>query len=37
VLWALVSPLIAFTYAAALSAAGGIILLYLTRGNHPLR
>jgi len=37
VLWALISPLIAFTYAAALSAAGGIILLYLTRGNHPLR
>jgi len=36
-LWALLSPLIAFTYAAALSAAGGIILLYLTRGNHPLR
>jgi MFS family permease len=37
VLWALLSPLIAFTYAAVLSAAGGIILLYLTRGNHPLR
>jgi MFS family permease len=37
VLWALISPLIAFTYAAALSAAGGIILLYLTRGNHPLK
>jgi MFS family permease len=36
-LWALLSPLIAFTYAAALSAAGGVILLYLTRGNHPLR
>ncbi len=36
-LWALLSPLIAFAYAAALSAAGGIILLYLTRGNHPLR
>jgi len=36
-LWALLSPLIAFTYAAVLSAAGGIILLYLTRGNHPLR
>ena len=37
VLWALISPLIAFTYAAALSAAGGIILLYLTRGNHMLK
>jgi MFS family permease len=36
-LWALLSPLIAFMYAAVLSAAGGIILLYLTRGNHPLR
>jgi len=36
-LWALISPLVAFTYAALLSAAGGIILLYLTRGNHPLR
>ena len=36
-LWVLLSPLIAFTYAAALSAAGGIVLLYLTRGNHPLR
>ena len=36
-LWTLLSPLIAFAYAAALSAAGGIILLYLTRGNHPLR
>jgi MFS family permease len=37
VLWGLMSPLIAFTYAAVLSAAGGFILLYLTRGNHPLR
>jgi MFS family permease len=37
VLWALISPLVAFTYAALLSAAGGVILLYLTRGNHPLR
>jgi MFS family permease len=37
VLWALISPLLAFTYAAILSAAGGIILLYLTRGNHPLK
>jgi len=37
VLWALISPLVAFGYAAALSAAGGIILLYLTRGNHPLK
>jgi len=37
VLWALISPLMAFTYAAILSAAGGIILLYLTRGNHPLK
>jgi MFS family permease len=36
-LWALISPFIAFTYAAILSAAGGIILLYLTRGNHPLK
>ena len=36
-LWALISPFVAFTYAAVLSAAGGIILLYLTRGNHPLR
>jgi len=37
VIWALISPLVAFTYAAVLSAAGGFILLYLTRGNHPLR
>jgi MFS family permease len=37
VIWALISPLMAFTYAAVLSAAGGIILLYLTRGNHPLK
>ncbi len=37
VLWTLISPLVAFGYAAALSAAGGIILLYLTRGNHPLK
>ena len=37
ILWALISPLVAFSYAAALSAAGGFILLYLTRGNHPLR
>jgi len=37
VLWALISPLVAFGYAAALSAAGSIILLYLTRGNHPLK
>jgi len=36
-LWAFVSPLIAFGYAAILSAVGGIILLYLTRGNHPLK
>jgi MFS family permease len=36
-LWALISPFVAFTYAAALSVAGGFILLYLTRGNHPLR
>ncbi len=36
-LWALISPLVAFSYAAILSAAGGFILLYLTRGNHPLR
>jgi MFS family permease len=37
VIWALISPLIAFSYAAVLSASGGFILLYLTRGNHPLR
>ena len=36
-LWAFISPLVAFAYAALLSASGGIILLYLTRGNHPLR
>jgi len=36
-LWALTSPVIAFGYAAILSAVGGIILLYLTRGNHPLK
>jgi MFS family permease len=37
VLWALVSPLVAFSYAALLSAFGGVILLYLTRGSHALR
>jgi MFS family permease len=37
VLWALISPLVAFMYAALLSATGGVILLYLTRGNHPLK
>lgn len=36
-LWAIISPTVAFTYAAVLSAAGAIILLYLTRGAHPLR
>jgi MFS family permease len=36
-LWALISPVMAFGYAAILSAVGGIILLYLTRGNHPLK
>ena len=36
-LWVLISPQVAFTYAALLSMAGGIILLYLTRGNHPLK
>ncbi|MCW4047357.1 MAG: MFS transporter [Candidatus Bathyarchaeota archaeon] len=36
-LWAIVSPLVAFTYAAVLSAAGGVILLYLTQGNHSLK
>jgi MFS family permease len=36
-IWVLVSPLIAFSYAAVLTAAGGLILLYLTRGNHPLK
>jgi MFS family permease len=37
ILWALISPLVAFGYAAALSVAGSTILLYLTRGNHPLK
>jgi len=32
-LWALTSPVVAFGYASLLSAVGGIILLYLTRGN----
>jgi sugar phosphate permease len=36
-IWALVSPVVAFGYAALLSAVGGVILLYLTRGNHPLK
>lgn len=36
-LWTLTSPLVAFSYASILSAIGGIILLYLTRGNHPLK
>jgi len=36
-LWAFISPMVAFSYAAVLSAAGGCILLYLTRGNHPLK
>jgi MFS family permease len=36
-LWVLISPVVAFGYAAILSAFGGITLLYLTRGNHPLR
>jgi MFS family permease len=36
-IWVLISPVIAFGYAALLSAVGGIILLYLTRGNHPLK
>jgi len=31
VLWILISPIVAFIYAAALSAAGGVLLLYLTR------
>jgi MFS family permease len=31
-LWVLISPVMAFGYAAILSAIGGIILLYLTRG-----
>ncbi|MEM3047410.1 MAG: MFS transporter, partial [Candidatus Bathyarchaeia archaeon] len=31
-LWTLASPLIAFSYAALLSGAGGAVLLYLTRG-----
>jgi len=37
VLWTLISPLVAFSYAALLSAFGGVILLYLTRGSHALR
>ncbi|MCX8150628.1 MAG: MFS transporter [Candidatus Bathyarchaeota archaeon] len=37
VLWAVASPLVAFVYAALLSTAGGIILLYLTREKHELR
>ena len=36
-LWVLISPTVAFTYAALLTCAGGIVLLYLTRGNHPLK
>ncbi|HVP92935.1 MAG TPA: MFS transporter [Acidobacteriota bacterium] len=36
-LWALISPRVAFAYATILSVFGGLILLYLTRGNHPLR
>ena len=36
-LWVLISPTVAFTYAALLTGAGGVILLYLTRGNHPLK
>ena len=36
-LWVIISPFVAFSYAAVLSMAGGIILLYLTRGNHPLK
>jgi MFS family permease len=35
-IWVVISPLIAFTYAAVFTAAGGVILLYLTRGKHPL-
>jgi len=37
ILWAVVSPFVAFSYAAVLSVFGGVILLYLTRGNHGLR
>jgi sugar phosphate permease len=37
ILWAIISPLVAFTYAAMLSAAGGIILLYLTRNKQEFR
>ncbi len=37
VLWAILSPEVAFIYAALLSTTGGIILLYLTQGNHPLK
>jgi len=33
VLWTLISPIAAFGYAAVLSAAGGILLLSLTRGQ----
>jgi MFS family permease len=36
-LWALISPRVAFAYAAFLCAVGGVILLYLTRGNHSLK
>lgn len=36
-IWVLISPMVAFTYAAILTASGGVILLYLTRGNHPLK
>jgi hypothetical protein len=36
-LWVVVSPFVAFTYAALLCATGGGVLLYLTRGNHPLK
>jgi MFS family permease len=36
-LWVIISPLVAFSYAAVLSMSGGVILLYLTRGNHPLK
>ena len=32
ILWNLVSPQLAFSYAAVLSAVGGVLLLYLTRG-----
>jgi MFS family permease len=33
-LWTLVSPQVAFSYAAVLSASGGALLLYLTRGHR---